>query len=144
MELFVKLIHQSSMTYLPSKTPVQFYGLPDGKVYLIYTRFYEVKYDRTYLEYVIAEHNEFSYDFENDKLIPHEKPRGNTPVFNESVDKPDPKIKILKIYRNLSSFAQARTILNRKAQKMMENINAERKNKIHEISSSDNKKLASA
>jgi len=56
------------MTYLPSKTPVQFYGLPDGKVYLIYTRFYEVKYDRTYLEYVFAEHKEFSYDYENDRL----------------------------------------------------------------------------
>ncbi|WP_372946986.1 hypothetical protein [Mariniphaga sp.] len=144
MEMFVKLIHQSSMTYLPSKTPVQFYGLPDGKVYLIYTRFYEVKYDRTYLEYVFAEHNEFSYDFENDKLIPHDKPKVNTPVFNESVDKPDPKINILKIYRNLSSFAQAREILNRKAQKMMENIKSRNENKIHDINSSDNKKLASA
>jgi hypothetical protein len=92
MESFVKLIHQSSMTYLPSKTPVQFYGLPDGKVYLIYTRFYEIKFDRTYLEYVFAEHKEFSYDYWNDKLIPHEKPKLNSPVYKESVDKPDPKI----------------------------------------------------
>ncbi|MCA1760992.1 MAG: hypothetical protein LC658_14595 [Bacteroidales bacterium] len=144
MESFVKLIHQSSMTYLPSKTPVQFYGLPDGKVYLIYTRFYEIKYDRTYLEYVFAEHKEFSYDFENDKLIPHEKPKHNSPVFNESVDKPNPKIEILKIYRNIKSFSEARELLNRKAKKMMENINAQRENKIHEISSSDDQKLASA
>jgi hypothetical protein len=144
MDTFVKLIHQSSMTYLPSKTPVQFYGLPDGKVYLIYTRFYEIKFDRTYLEYVFAEHKEFSYDFENEKLIPHLKPKQHTPIFNESVDKPDPKIKIIKIYRNLSSFAQAREILTRKAKKMMENIRAEQERKIHEISSSDNKKLASA
>jgi hypothetical protein len=93
---------------------------------------------------VFAEHKEFSYDFENEKLIPHLKPKQHTPVFNESVDKPDPKIKIIKIYRNLSSFAQAREILTRKAKKMMENIRAEQERKIHEISSSDNKKLASA
>ncbi len=144
MESFVKLIHQSSMTYLPSKTPVQFYGLPDGKVYLIYTRFYEIKFDRTYLEYVFAEHKEFSYDFENEKLIPHEKPKLNSPVYYESVDKPNPKIKILKIYRNINSFSEARALLNRKAKKMMENIKAQRENAIREISSDDNKKMASA
>lgn len=144
METFVKLIHQANMTYLPTKLPAQFYGLPDGKVYLIFPRFYEIKFDRTYLEYVMAEHKEFSYDYENGKLVPHSLPRKNAPVYNEMVDKPEPKIKILKIYRNLTSFAQARALLNRKAQKMMENIIAERERKIHDISSSDNKKLASA
>lgn len=144
MEIFVKLIHQANMTYLPTKLPAQFYGLPDGKVYLIFPRFYEIKFDRTYLEYVMAEHKEFSYDYENEKLIPHNHPRKNAPVYNEMVDKPEPQIKILKIYRNLTSFAQTRALLNRKAQKMMENIKAQRGNSIHDISSSDNEKLASA
>jgi hypothetical protein len=35
----------------------------------------EIKFDRTYLEYVFAEHKEFSFDFENEKLIPHVKPK---------------------------------------------------------------------
>ena len=144
MEIFVKLIHQANMTYLPTKLPAQFYGLPDGKVYLIFPRFYEIKFDRTYLEYVMAEHKEFSYDYENEKLIPLNHPRKNAPVYNEMVDKPEPQIKILKIYRNLTSFAQTRALLNRKAQKMMENIKAQRGNSIHDISSSDNEKLASA
>ena len=144
MDTFVKLIHQANMTYLPTKLPAQFYGLPDGKVYLIFPRFYEIKFDRTYLEYVMAEHKEFSYDYENEKLIPHALSRKDAPIYNEMVDKPEPKIEILKIYRNLSSFGQARALLNQKAKKMMENINEQRENKIHEISISDNKKLASA
>jgi hypothetical protein len=143
METFVKLIHQANMTYLPTKLPVQFYGLPDGKVYLIFPRFYEIKFDRTYLEYVLAEHKEFSFDFENEKLVPHYFMRKNAPVYNEMVDKPDPQIKILKIYRNLNSFAQVHAILNRKAKKMMENIKAQRENSVRDISS-DNEKLASA
>src|SRR5690606_35050749 len=104
METFVKLIHQANMTYLPTKVPAQFYGLPDGEVYLIFPRFYEIKFDRTYLEYVVAEHKEFSYDYDKEKLIPHTLPRKNAPVYNEMVDKPDPQIKILKIYRNISSL----------------------------------------
>ncbi len=144
MDTFVKLIHQANMTYLPTKLPAQFYGLPDGKVYLIFPRFYEIKYDRTYLEYVMAEHKEFSYDYEKGKLIPHTLSRKSAPVYNEMVDKPEPQIEILKIYRNLTSFAQARALLNRKAKKMIENLNAQRENKIHDFSSSENKKQASA
>lgn len=144
MDTFVKLIHQANMTYLPTKLPAQFYGLPDGKVYLIFPRFYEIKFDRTYLEYVMAEHKEFSYDYEREKLIPHTLSQKNAPVYNEMVDKPEPKIEILKIYRNLTSFAQARALLNRKAKKMMENLNAQRENKIHNFSTSENKKQASA
>jgi hypothetical protein len=143
MDTFVKLIHQANMTYLPTKLPAQFYGLPDGKVYLIFPRFYEIKFDRTYLEYVMAEHKEFSYDYENGKLIPHTVSQKNVPVYNEMVDKPEPKIEILKIYRNLTSFAQARALLNRKAKKMMESIKAQRENSVRDISSG-NEKLASA
>lgn len=144
METFVKLIHQANMTYLPAKTPVQFYGLPDGKVYLIYARFYEVKFDRTYVEYVFAEHKEFSYDYENEKLVPHNISLKNSPVYNEMVDKPDPKIEILKIHRNVQSFAEAHAQLNQKAKKMAENIQKQKENGIHEISSAKLKNLVAS
>ncbi|RIH63077.1 hypothetical protein D1164_21455 [Mariniphaga sediminis] len=142
MEVLAKLIHQTNITYLPTKLPVQYYGLPDGKVYLIYARFYEVKFDRTYLEYVFAEHKEFSYDFENEKLIPHKTSRNNSPViYNEMVDKPNPKIKILKIYRNIHSFAEARTELYRKAKEIDKNLRSQKENEAHEIPSSKIKNL---
>jgi hypothetical protein len=121
MKSFAKLIYRANITYFPSKLPVQFYGLPDGKVYVIFARFYEIQYDRTYLEYVIAEHKEFSYDFDNEKLIPHSN--SNAPVYNEIVDKPEPKVEIVKTYRNINSFAEAYDQLNKKARNIARNLN---------------------
>jgi hypothetical protein len=121
MKSFAKLIYRANITYFPSKLPVQFYGLPDGKVYVVFARFYEIKYDRTYLEYVIAEHKEFSYDFDNEKLIPHYN--WNAPVYNEIVDKPEPKVEIVKTFRNINSFAEAYDQLNKKARNIARNLN---------------------
>ena len=133
MQSFIKLIYRSNMTYLPTLLPVQFYGLPDGKVYVIYGRFYEIEFDRTYMEFVFAEHKEFTYDYENGKLIPGDSGRRKGPVYNEMVDKPDPKIKILNIYRNISTYAEACTELNKKAQKMYENRVRQSERKIQDF-----------
>ncbi len=119
MKSFVKLIYRSNISYFPSKLPVQFYGLPDGKVYVVYARFYEIQYDRTYLEFVFAEHKEFSYDFENERLIPHDVIARNFPVYNETVDKPEPKVEIIKTFRDINSFAEAYQHLNKKAQNIL-------------------------
>lgn len=122
------------MTYLPTLLPVQFYGLPDGKVYIIYGRFYEIEFDRTYMEFVFAEHKEFSYDYENEKLIPNDSAKRKGPVYNEMVDKPDPKIKILNIYRNVETYAEACAELNKKALKMYENRTEQSERKIQDFS----------
>src|SRR5690606_2462214 len=122
-----KLIHRSNISYFPSKMPVQFYGLPDGKVYLVYARFYEVEFDRTYLEFVFASHKEFSYDYEKEQLIPHDKSLSKFPVYNELVDKPEPKIEIIKTFRNINSYAEAYDHLNRKAQMLLKQLNSKEK-----------------
>ena len=115
MESFAKLIHKTHTTYLPTKFPAQFYGLPDGKVYVIYPRFYEIKFQRSGLEFVLAEHKEFSYDYNDGKLFN----RGNSDthkfVYPELVDKPDPKFRIVKVSREFNSFAEAVENLNKKA-----------------------------
>ena len=115
MEIFAKLIHKSFVTYLPTNLPVQFYGLPDGKVYIIYARFYEIKYQRSGLEFVTAEHLEFSYNYSEEKLIPVGNNDNKKPVYAELVDKPNPKIKIIKVNREFNSFAEAFIQLNKKA-----------------------------
>ncbi len=119
MKSFVKLIYRSNISYFPSKLPVQFYGLPDGKVYVIFGRFYEIQYDRTYIEFVFAEHKEFSYDFDSERLIPHDGSDRKFPVYNESVDKPEPKVEIIKTFRDINSFAEAYNHLNIKAQSIL-------------------------
>ena len=120
MEIFAKLIHKSFVTYLPTKFPVQFYGLPDGKVYIIYARFFEIKYQRSGLEFILAEHLEFSYNYAEEKLISTGNHDAKKPVYSELVDKPNPKIKIIKVNREFNSFAEAFNELNKKAKMQLQ------------------------
>ena len=106
------------MSYLPTAFPAHFYGMPNGKVYLIYSRFYDVKFGESGLEFVFAIHKEFSYDYEKEKIVPSGKIKIKSPVFAESIDKPHPKIKILEINRGINSYGEALIFLNSEAQKM--------------------------
>ena len=115
MESFAKLIHRTHTTYLPTKFPAQFYGLPDGKVYVIYPRFYEIKFQRSGLEFVLAEHLEFSYNYNDGKLLGRGNSDNQKSVYPELVDKPNPKFKIIKVSREFNSFAEAFENLNSKA-----------------------------
>lgn len=125
MDTVIKLIYKSNMSYLPTQMPVQFFGLPDGKVYIIYARFYEIKFDRTHLEFVIAEHKEFAYDFERGKLIPKYLSGKEIPVYEEMVDKPNPKIEIVNIYRDISTFKEAEELLKLKARQIIYGMNTQ-------------------
>ena len=117
MEKLAKLIHKSNLSYLPTKLPVHFYGLPDGKVYLLYSRFYKVGYEKSGIEFVMAVHDEFTYDYAKEQLISHDHASRKFPVYDELVDKPNPKIRILKVFREINSYSEALTRLNSKAQK---------------------------
>jgi hypothetical protein len=126
MENYAKLIHKTHITYLPTNFPVQYYGLPDGKVYVLYARFYEIKFQRSGLEFVLAEHLEFSYNYAEEKLTLHGNYESYKTIYPELVDKPNPKIKIIKVNREFNSFAEAIVQLNKKAKaqlnKMPKNI----------------------
>ncbi len=139
MESFARLIHKSYITYLPTKTPVQFYGLPDGKVYLLYSKFFKVGYEKAGLEFIIAEHEEFSYDYKNEKLIHVDSSLNRVYVYPETVDKPNPKIKIIKVFRGIRSFAEAFEHLNKKAEKILKNNVSEKQIKVGDKKDSDPK-----
>lgn len=113
-----KLIHEASVSYLPTKFPVHYYGLPDGKVYLIFARFYNKGFGKSGIEFVFAQHKEFLFDYKNETVLPATNDFKRTKLFNESVDKPNPKIKIYKIYKKLNSFAEAKAKLNEEAKKI--------------------------
>lgn len=113
MKSVAKLIHQSNMTYIPTKLPVQFYGLPDGKVYIIYARFCAKSKQKTEIEFVLAKHNEFGYNYEEEQLIP--KVKVKCPVYREMVDKPNPKFEIIKVDKQIKTYSEAVSQLNRKA-----------------------------
>jgi hypothetical protein len=121
MKSLAKLIHNTPVSYLPTKFPVHYYGMPNGKVYLIFARFYKSGSGKTGVEYVFAEHREFLYDYENSKLVSVDNDNKSAELYNESIDKPNPKIKIQKIYKRINSFAEARNKLNEDASKIQTN-----------------------
>ena len=112
MEPVARLIYKTNMSYLPTSLPVNFYGMPNGKVYIIYSRFYEINYGRSGQEFVLAVQQEFFYDYETGKLYLVSGAKKEYPVFPEMVDKPHPLIKILKVYRKFKSYAETECYLN--------------------------------
>jgi hypothetical protein len=117
MSILAKLIHQSNMTFIPTKLPVKFFGMPDGKVYMVYARFCKQQPDKTDLEFVLAEHEEFSYDYPSGTLVP--KCVSRYPVYSEMVDKPNPAFHILQVSRDIKSYSEAVESLHQKAKDMV-------------------------
>lgn len=116
MKKKAKLIFKTYRSSLPTPLPVIFYGLPDGKVYIVYSRFYQINFDTSGLEFVFAVQEEFKFDYENEKLLSVNNPQ--KPLFANRVDKPEPRIKILKVYRSINSYGQAQIFLEEMACKM--------------------------
>ena len=112
MQTIAKLIHRTYASYLPTAFPAHYYGMPNGRIYVIYSRFYEIRFGGSGLEFVFAVHKEFKYDYEKEIIIPRKKFRIKMPVFAESIDKPDSKINIVKICRGLNSYGEAIKLLN--------------------------------
>ena len=124
MKLYAKPVYKSHMTFLPSIMPVQFYGLPDGKIYLVYSRFFRVGYEKSGIEYIIAEHEEFFYDYQQDQITTFDSLKRMVPVYSETINKPNPKIKIVNVFRSFRSVGEVYEHLNRKAEKILENQNS--------------------
>jgi hypothetical protein len=116
MEHKAKLIHKTYISYMPTPLPVNYYGLPDGKVYMVYSRFYQINFDTSGLEFVFAVQEEFLFDYTNEKLLSVN--RSQQPIVANMVDKPEPRIKILKVYRNINSYGQAQKYMDEMASKM--------------------------
>jgi len=114
-----KLLHKTYTNHLPTNLPVLFFGLPDGKIYLIYARFYEKNFENSGLEFVLAKHREFFYDYDTEKVIVSVPAKSKKVVKYENLDKPDPDIKIIKVYRNVKSYDETVQKLNKKVAKQI-------------------------
>lgn len=111
MEQNARLINKSYMSYLPTTLPVYYYGMPNGEIVLVYARHYTKKFNVTGLEFVFAVQEDFTYDFESDKILNRRYNGISKKEFAEVTNCPNPRIKINKVYRNLNSYAEARLFL---------------------------------
>ena len=118
MRSLARLIHKADASYLQTSFPAHYYGMPSGKIYLVYSRFYRAKMGKTGLEFIFAEHQEFYYDYKNEKIYPHTGRQAKTPIFAENIDKPNPKLNILQVKRDLISYGQAFVFLTKKVSRV--------------------------
>ncbi|MDX8338815.1 hypothetical protein SLH46_06460 [Draconibacterium sp. IB214405] len=118
MKPLAKLIHQTPASYLPTVFPAHYYGMPNGKIYLVFSRFYEMAFGQSGLEFVFAEHRDYYYNYETDEIISTRKRNRNLKIFTEQVDHPNLRVTIFKTKRNLQSYGQAQAFLNDEAMRM--------------------------
>lgn len=119
METFAKLIHRTNVSYLPTLFPVHFYGMPNGKIFVVFSRYYEIKYGGSGLEFIFALHKDYSFDYENERIVHlRKKNRDNLLIFPELLDNPEMKIVIVKITREINTYGQALNVLHKMAEDM--------------------------
>lgn len=121
MQQYAKLIHKAHINFLPTRLPAHFYGLPNGNVIIIYSRFYGNPINQGSVEFVFAVHEEFGYEYQTEQLMYIDQ-TSDYPVFNEMVDKPDPKFNILSVYRNIENYSQAYLKLNEDVKNILSNL----------------------
>lgn len=120
MKPLAKLIHRTHASYLPTAFPAHYYGMPNGKIYLVFSRFYDSDIGNSGIEFVFAEHKDFSYDYEKETIRARRRTNKSLPIFAEYVDNPDTRITVFTIERNLNSYGEAQRFLNREAEKMQQ------------------------
>lgn len=120
MKPLAKLIHRTYASYLPTAFPAHYYGMPNGKILLVFSRFYEASFGDTGLEFIIAEHKDFSYDYEKETIQATTNKLNKTQVFEEQVDFPRAKIDVISISRKLKSYGEAQIFLNNEASRMQQ------------------------
>ena len=109
MEFHAKIIYKTYLSYLPTSYPVQFYGMPNGKVYFFYARDNGINTEQ---EFVFAEHNEFFYDYASNKLTYILNNKKKYAINNEIIDKPNPEFTVFMVNSTISSYLEAFNKLN--------------------------------
>ncbi|WP_321346598.1 hypothetical protein [uncultured Draconibacterium sp.] len=118
MKALAKLIHQTPASYLPTAFPAHYYGMPNGKIYLVFSRFYEAAIGNSGIEFVFAEHIDYSYNYQTEEIIALYNAQEQRKVFAEQVDHPNLRFTIFTTKRNLQSYGQAEAFLNNEAIRM--------------------------
>ena len=116
MKTKAKLIYKSYMTYFHTFLPVYFYGMPNGKLYCMYARYPESNPDFSEFEFVFAEHEDFIFNYQAEKILFHGATEISLQNFKKMVDQPDQRVNIIETTSEIESYADAQFFLNDKIQ----------------------------
>ena len=118
MKRLAKPIHVANASYLPTPFHVEYLGMPNGKIYIIFSRYHKTEKGHSGIEFVFAVHKEYIFDYEKEIVIKPGNSLHPQVIFPELVDKPDLQLEEIKIERNIRSYAEALKLLNQEAEDM--------------------------
>ena len=125
MEAKARLLYKSYMTYFHTFLPVYFYGMPNGKIYCVYGRLSQRLYSESSLEFLFMEHEDFNYDYELDIIVAYGGKEISHENFKDLVDRPNQRLKTMKLFGNFKSYAEAQDFLNETVVDMINNLELE-------------------
>lgn len=112
MKLKAHLIYKSLNTCFHTNLPVYFYGMPNGTIIVLYASCINGFPDDKALKWIIAEHLDFSYDFENKTILTSGTRIIEIEEFMELVDNLEQRIITKATYGNFTNNTEALHFLN--------------------------------
>ena len=120
------LIYKSEFTCFPTKIPVFFYGLPNGKVLVLFAQNNtEYAYDST-LKWHVCEHSDFSYVCETGQILTEGSQEVDIDEFMNLVDNLEQRIIVLATFGNFSTPMEAMKYFNNNVENMLLSLNVAR------------------
>lgn len=114
MDSKATLLCKSYLTHFQTFLPVYFYGTPTGKIYCIYSRFYQRSHSVTNLEIVFLQHKNFIYNYDLELIFGDENNVITPENFRRQVNQPRQPYIMMKLYGKFKSYAEVNKFLNEK------------------------------
>lgn len=124
MKSKARFIHKSFNTCFPALLPAYFYGIPNGEMLVMYVRDKENRYLKTDLEWVLAAHLDFHFDYESGAILDFQNPKYGFEEFIEIADKLEQKVRTLKTFGSFCSHSEALQFFYSNSDRMLYSINS--------------------
>ncbi|MEZ5105684.1 MAG: hypothetical protein R2757_14390 [Draconibacterium sp.] len=119
MNFNARLIYKSYSTCFHTFLPVYFYGMPNGRVYVLVAGKRIVNVENTVIEWTLARHCDFHYDYETDVIYDMQNREINVEEFFEFADKLEQNVNVIQTYGDFKSYNEAGQYFNVNAPKML-------------------------
>jgi hypothetical protein len=112
MKYTARLVYKSVNTCFQTTLPVYFYGMPSGKMVVLFASCKNDFPDETALKWTLAEHMDFWYDFETGTILTTGSRVIEIDEFMELADNLEQRIITKATYGNFSNKTEAMHFLN--------------------------------
>lgn len=114
-----RLLYKSGNTCFHTKLPVYFYGIPNGKMVVLFTQHSNNFHFDTSIIWVLAEHMDFSYNFESGQILTNGSQQVDIDEFMELADNLEQRLKTIATFGSFSSVTEALNYFNINAYNML-------------------------